>query len=78
MQLCETPYRWKEKWTRRGFFASLFQRKYMFLVAKETVVHSCSSFHPWVTSSADHVRTSRVENLKKNHFTTEFYCLRKK
>lgn len=50
----------------------------MFLVAKETVIHSCSSFHPWVTSSADHVRTSRVENFffKKNHFTAEFYCLR--
>lgn len=64
---CETPSRWKEKWMRRGSFASLFQRKYMFPVAKETVIHSCSSFHPWVTSSADHVRTSRVENffLKK-------------
>lgn len=40
----------------------------MVLVAKETVIHSCSSFHPWVMSSADHVRTSRVENFEKSFY----------
>lgn len=31
----------------------------MVLVAKETVIRSCCSFHPWVMPSADHVKTSR-------------------
>lgn len=58
----------KEKYRETVSFGFLFQRKHMVLVATETVIRSCSSFHLWVTPSADHVKTSREKCFLKSFY----------